>query len=315
MDVQMIHSELRQGKTRQFYIFTGPEWEVQKLYIKQIAKVAKKEVKRIDGITSVKSSNSSLMPVSYVYVCRDDKELMTEEKLQHRMDKIIGNNIFILLLTNADKRTKFYKKYKDSIVEFELLKPEILWKYIKKEIDLSDKNINKLMEICEYDYGRCLLEVDKIKHYQCEGEFTMKQYSATRYDMAFEYLLKDGTIHIPPKDAIFDFVDAILDRKVTSAFNLYHECLEVGEAPMVIISVLYNNAKAVLQVQSCESKDVSKSTGLTSWQIMNARKHVNVYHNRELLDLMELCQFAEEAIKTGRLDESFAVDYILVNIL
>ena len=31
------------------------------------------------------------------------------------------------------------------------------------------------------------------------------------YDEAFEILVKDGTIHEPPYDAIFDLVDAILD--------------------------------------------------------------------------------------------------------
>lgn len=136
-----------------------------------------------------------------------------------------------------------------------------------------------------------------------------------KYDKAFEILLKDRTIYTPPKDAIFDFVDAVLDHKCELAFNLYEQCKAVGEATLVMISVLYNNAKAVLQVQSCNSKDVSKSTGLTGWQIMNAKKHVGKYRNGELIHIMKNCVKCERGIKTGKIEEQFAMDYILVQIL
>ena len=84
---------------------------------------------------------------------------------------------------------------------------------------------------------------------------------------------------------------------------------------MVMITVLYNNAKAVLQVQSCESKDVSKSTGLTGWQINNARKHVGKYRNAELLYIMEICQKCQQGIVTGTMEEQFVMDYILTSVL
>ena len=141
----------------------------------------------------------------------------------------------------------------------------------------------------------------------------MGMETVNEYDKAFEKLLKDGTIYTPPKDAIFDFVDAILDNKTKLAFNLYKQCLAVGEATMVMITVLYNNAKAVLQVQSCESDDLSKSTGLTGFQIMNAKKHIKHFSNRELLYLMDLCQLCQESIVTGIVEEEFVMEYILTS--
>ena len=219
-----------------------------------MSKVSGKELKYVDGVAGIysKLQLSSLVSKSYIYVVRDDRELMQNEKLQSQLDNVLKNNILVLLLTAVDKRLKFYKQYKDTIIEFEPLKPVILRKYIQKEIDLSDKNCDKLMEVCEYDYGRCLLEVDKIKCFDHEAT-----------NSAFEHLLKCGVIYQPPRDAIFDFVDAVLDAKVNLSYNLYEQCLAVGEAVMVMISVLYNNARAVLQVQSCNSSDISKVTGLT----------------------------------------------------
>ena len=310
MDINTLHSQLKAKQLSSFYIFTGVEWIVQQKYIEQICKIAGKEKRYIDAFEDVYKTliNRSLLSKNYVYVVRDDKDIMTDEKLQERLLDILGQNILILLVTALDKRTKFSKTYKDTICEFEALKPELLKKYIQKEIPLTDKAADRLMEVCEYDYGRCLLEIDKIK-----------QMSRVQYDcsceIVFKKLLENGIIYIPPKDAIFDFIDSILDRKKDCVFDLYNQCKLVGEATMVMISVLYNNAKAVLQVQICEGKDVGKTTGLTGWQIMNAKKHLNKYSAEELINIMRLCQRCEVGIKTGQIEEGYAMEYIMVNVL
>lgn len=135
------------------------------------------------------------------------------------------------------------------------------------------------------------------------------------YDEAFEILVKDGTIYEPPYDAIFDLVDAILDRKVNKTFDLLQQSYGVGEATMVMLSVLYNNAKAVLQVQTYKGDKITEGTGLTSWQIKNARKHVGKFSEGDLIYIVQLCQKVESGIKTGRMDEEFAMQYLLTHIL
>lgn len=312
MEVSEIKHHIQTKNLNSFYVFTGVEWKVQRIYIDMISKTSGKELKYIDGIGDIysKLNNKSFLQKSYTYVVRDDKELIQNEKLLGQLDKILGNNILILLLTSLDKRLKFYKQYKDTICEFEPLKPQILAKYIQKEISLSNNNCNKLMEVCEYDYGRCLLEINKII---CliEADEQGCYYDA---DIAFEELLQSGVIYQPPKDAIFDFVDAILDCDVNLSFNLYHQCLAVGEATMVMITVLYNNTKAVLQVQTCSSSDVSKATGLTGFQIMNAKKHTGKYSVGDLLFIMNICQECQQGIVTGEIEEEFVMDYILTSI-
>lgn len=134
------------------------------------------------------------------------------------------------------------------------------------------------------------------------------------YDEAFEILLKDGTIYEPPYDAIFDLVDAILDHKVNQSFGLLQQAYEIGEATMVMLSVLYTNAKAVLQVQTCESSDIAKSTGLTPFQIKNAKKHVGKYSEKHLNYIVQLVHKVEKGIKTGKMEDEFAMQYLLTHI-
>lgn len=168
MNLSMIKNQIRTKQIDDYYIFTGSEWMVQKIYIQQIAKVVEAEISYIDSIADIynKLKNKSFISKSVCYVVRDDKELMQNEKLQKQIDAgLIGQNVLIHVLTSADKRTKYYKIYKDKVVEFEPLTESILRKYIKKEIELSDKNCDKLIAVCEADYGRILLEIDKIKRY------------------------------------------------------------------------------------------------------------------------------------------------------
>ena len=304
MDVSELKNQIMIKQFKKFYIFSGDEWKVQRIYLDQMSKVSGKELRYIDSIADIykKLGNTSFIAKSYLYVVRDDKELMSNEKLQNQIEQILNQNMLVLIISSVDKRLKFYKAYKDTICEFERLNPVILRKYIKREIELSDVNADKLAEICENDYGRCLLEIDKIKQFDHEAT-----------NSAFEHLLKAGIIYQPPKDAIFDFIDAVLDRKVNLAFNLYQQCLAVGEATMVMISVLYTNARAVLQVQNC-SGDIAKTTGLNGWEINNAKKHLNKYRNGELLNILKLCQQCQQSIVTGTMDEENAVEYILTNI-
>lgn len=317
MEASALKQCIQKNEIPDFLIFTGPEWVVQKTFIDKISEITGLDKKYVDSIIDIYGTLRSrqIFVKNSLYVIRDDKEITHNEKIQEQLSHgLLNDNRLILLLTTVDKRTKFYKTYKDTIIEFSALKPAILKKYIQTEISLSDKNVDKLMEVCEYDYGRCLLEIDKIKRYRWDVDIVMGAYPATRWDMAFEDLLSDGTIYQPPKDAIFDFVDSILDRDV-SCFDLYEQCKAVGEATMVMISVLYNNAKALLQVQSCSNSDVSKSTGLTPWQVNNARKHLNRYKTGELVNMLRLIRECEKGIKIGRYEEQYVMDYILAKVL
>lgn len=313
MDVATLKNHIKLKTIPAFLIFAGDEWKVQDIYIQQIAKVTGKEVVRIDELKSVYRTMQMKTAKPKIYVVRDDYDLLHDESLQTKIESVLGSNILILLLTSIDKRTKFYKAFKASIIEFERLPDRTLYKYALKEIKLSERNLERLIEVCEHDYGRILLEIDKIKRY-CTVQSSDEKPTLLA-DTAFDWLLEDGTIYTPPYDAIFDLVSAILDRKVNKTFDLLQQSYEVGEATMVMLSVLYNNAKAVLQIQTYEGNNLSKATGLTGWQIKNAKPHVGKYKDKELIRMLKLIQQIESGIKTGKIEDEFAMNYLLTKIL
>lgn len=314
MELVNLKSLISTKNIPSFLIFTGEEWKVQQLYITQISKVLGAEVKRVDSISEVwnKIGMKSLLSQKRLYLLRDDKELLTNEKVQSNLFKNLNGNYLILLLTNPDKRIKFLKTNKDIIVNFDSLHPELLKKYLKKVIDLSERNLETLMQVCEYNYGNCLLEIDKIWKYV---DYHINPQYTVDLNKVFEKLLQDGTIYIPPQDVIFDFVKMVLKNKPLQVYGMLRDLKANGEPTLVILSVLYNNTKHLLQVQSCTNSDVAKTTGLSGWQIKNAKECVGSFKTGELVYLLRLIQRVEKEIKTGLIPEELAVEYVLASFL
>lgn len=311
MDIQTLKTHIQKRSFDPYYIFTGTEWMVQKVYVDKIAEQFSGGKRSVDTSTELVGylKKKSFSNKEYCYVLRDDKDILKDDGLLDKIASYLGHNILILLLSTVDKRLKFYKRYGSAVVEFEPLSNSVLKKYIKKEIALSDKNCDRLIEVCEQDYGRCLLEIDKIKNYV--------DYlgPAPMFDGVFEKLLMDGTIYKPPTDAIFDFVDQVCFRHGKKAFSLLKESYDCGESTIVLLSVLYTNIKQILQVQTCQKHDVGKSTGLTGWQIKKARERSGYYSVEELEDILRLILKVDTGIKRGLIAEDIAMDYILVNVL
>ena len=311
MDITTLKQQIQTKQLDRFYVFTGEEYTVQKIYIRQIAKVTGLNIVYVESVMDIKNqmTGSSLLQgkQSNCYVVVDDREFIQNEKLQGTILSSIGNNMLILLCYSLDKRLKFYKAYNSAVVEFEPLKTEMLKRYIQKDCNLSDENCERLIEICENNYGRCLLELDKVN--QC-----MKGTKAE--DMPnniFEMMLAEGSIHVPPKDSIFELVGAILTSNVNKAFELYTGYKETNQSILPLLSVLYSNARQVLQVQTCTSSDIVKSTGLTAWQVKCAKEKCGYITVEGLQYLLKLIQKLESSIKTGKIEESICGDYLLVD--
>ena len=308
MTVNDVKSDIRNKSPKNYYVFTGEEIAVMNIFIKKIAEVANASICRADTLGSIysKMQNKSFLSTKSCFVIRDDKEFLSTEDVWVKLEEgtIQNNNIVIMLYTDLDKRSKFYKHIQDKLVVFEALTDENLKREIQKRIALSDKNCGLLIDICEHSLGAILNEVDKIQHFDHEAT-----------NSAFEHLLKAGVIHQPARDCIWEFVDAVLMRYTNKAFVLLDEALEYGNPTLTLISVLYRDTKQLLQVQECESGNISKTTGLSDWDIKRARSRFGKYSIAELRTSVRLIRDVEKGIKSGLIEDSMALDYILVNML
>lgn len=311
MNITTLKSQIMENKLDSFYIFTGPEYVLVNLYIKMMAEVTKSDVVRLDDAKELikRLGTKSILKSRHIYILRDSKDFLSSDELKAKFERFrASESIVILVYTSIDKRTKLYKSFEDRIVQFDYMSEDILMKYIRQQMPLSDNNAKGLIQICDRDYGRILLEIDKIRNY-AEGNVTLIRNIE---DNAFKILLEEGTIYQSPQDRIFDFVEAVLRYKPKKAFEIYNECIEFGESVFVMLANLYNNSKQVLQYQTCSSKDIERITGMTSAQVYHAKNKSGIYSDEDLMYLIKLIQKCDVAIKQGIIEESIVIPYMLV---
>ena len=310
MDLATLKAHIKTGNFNNWYVFTGPEVKAMDIYINQMASVKGATVSRLDSVASLvqKLNTKSFVKNAQILILRDCKEFLSDDKLQARISQINAKteHIIVFIYSTIDKRSKLYKSNKDKIVEFEPFKMPVLVKYIQKDIDLSENNCKLLADVCEMDYSRILLEIDKINQY--------RSHYLISADRALKELLDSGVIYQPPHDAVFDFVDAVLKYKPKKAFKLLQESYDSGEATLVLISNLYNSTKQLLQVQSYKGEKLSSATGLTPFQIKLASGRKGYYASGDLVYFMRKLREVERGIKVGEIEESIAVPYALVSL-
>ena len=307
MELKDLKAQIQAKNLKPFYIFTGVEVGVQDIYLEQMAKVMNADLVRVDNLAEMakRLHNRGMFSNAHIYVLRNDKELLSNDTAQHSLLSQNANKHVLCVFgyDSIDKRSKLYKGYGDNIVEFVPLKESVLVKYIQRDIDLSEADCNRLIAVCESDYSRILLETDKVKRYAAVTKQSLSD--------CLHQLLADGTIYTPPKDAVFDFVDAVLKYKPKLAYSLLAESYASGEATLVLLSNLYNSAKQLLQAQSYQGDNITQATGLTPFQIKLAKGRCGIYRAGDLVELMRLTRNAERGIKIGEIEDMVAVPYVL----
>lgn len=315
MTIIDLKDQIIKNNLSNFYIFTGTEIGIINIYLQQMSNKLGLPITRADSILSIygRCQGGSLFGDSTgFYVIRDDRDFMKQEQLFDTIKTSIRKSVIVLLYDKIDSRLKFGKHFKDDIVAFEKLTPNVLKSYIKKEIPLVDKNIETLMEVCGGSYDMCMLEVDKISQFVMSGE--IRGYDMT-YDEAFTDLLECGVIYQPEETDVFKFTDAVCNRNKKLAFELEQVLMANNNSSINILGTLYNSMKSVMLIQVCESKNISEVTGLDNRLIYFNKKYVGKYSSGELVKAIKLISKVIEGVKNGWIDDVYATKYVLVNIL
>lgn len=305
MELWELKDRINNNNIPNFLIFTGPEVGLMDIYINQIAKVINATPKRSDSVASAVSASKivSLTIGTGYNIVRGDKALLTSEKLQERVKNI--KNYLVVIYDNIDKRSKLYKEFEDNVVTFNYMEEKMMLSLLSRQVAIRSENIKWLINACGHDYSRCLLEIKKINLFD---------EPHNNLDNIFEQFKNDNVFHTEIGDIIFQFIDAVMTRKKTSAWKLYSLLKLKGESNIKIISLLYTNFKALLAVQFCKEPTV-ENTGLTPYQISVNKNRRGIYKDKELLYIIKTLSKADYNIKNGIIEEPISVDYLLVNIL
>lgn len=320
MELSKLMQHLSTGEGLPHYmIWYGEEQKIIDMYLDRIKTFYKpvhcESVAFVVNQLRVKSLDKS----NKIYIVTEDEDYRKNEQAWQNVKEMLNKSKHILLLRYAsvNKKLKFYTQQKESFTEFVHLQPDILTQYIQKDIDLSDKNCEKLISMCGNDYGRILLEIDKINQYRQSTFHDTEGIYEVECDEAFDILLKQGAIYSEIGDITFELTNAVLGGYPDKAIQKLDEAKRKGEPTLRIISILYDVFRNLVSYNALgkDKKDAGKRTGLTGWQIKQCIDLNGGYSMKELIRNMMLCQKVESGIKQGTIEEEIALEYVVLSCL
>lgn len=296
-----------------FLILFGEEQTILNIYLTHILEITNAKRISADSVSYIMQNiNKKRFDKSLrLYVVQDDIAFLKAEDSWETVRDTPTKDYIILRYHSLDKRSAFVKKNQQNLVEFSRLTKEVLQTYISKDLpDLSDKNASKLVEYCNYDYGRILMEIDKIKQY-------MSVRTDLTVDSCFNQLDKQGLFHKEIGDITFELTNAVLGGYPETAIQKLDEAKRKGEPAMMIVSILYNGFRNLLAYQGLGSnkQGAMERTGMTKGELYGCTKNVGGYSITEVKRNMLKCQEIEAGIKMGTIDEDIALEYAVLSCL
>lgn len=313
MELVNLMKKISEDNIPNFLILFGEEQKILELYEDKIAEKLQAKKVMCGSVSNFVSTagRKSIDKSKKVYIVQEDINYLKAEDSWDKIQKYVKNNYIILRYHSLDKRSAFVKKNQQNMVEFSHLSDDVLQQYIQCDLpDLSDENVSRLISYCSNDYGRILLEIDKVNQY-------MKSIKSKNEDKCFEELDKQGLFHKEIGDITFELTDAVLGGYPEKAIQKLDEAKRKGEPTMMIATILYTGFRNLLSYQGLgkNKQGAVERTGMTNGEVWRCSKLTGGYSITELKRNMFLCQKVESGIKMGNIDEDIALEYLVLSCL
>ncbi|MDE5907792.1 MAG: DNA polymerase III subunit delta [Lachnospiraceae bacterium] len=233
------------------------------------------------------------------------------EQLAEYLSALPDTTFFLFVETEVDKRSRLYKtaSSKGCAVEFAVQDENTLKKWIlgmvkKENKKISESALQFLLEKTGTDMENIRKETEKLFCYCMDKE------AIAEADIE-EICTKRIGNHI------FDMVSAIADKKQKQALELYYELLAQKEPPMRILFLIARQFNLLLQVKELKGKGypnkaIGEKVGLPGFVAGKYVVQASRFKTQEIRDAVEACVGAEEAIKTGRLNDNMSVEMLII---
>ena len=221
---------------------------------------------------------------------------------------------FVFTESEVDKRSKLYKTVQSNgcVVEFAVQDEATLKRWIagvlKKEGKrVTESTVNLFLLKTGTDMDNIYMELEKLICYCMDRDVV-------------EAADVEAVCTNRVSNHIFDMVNAIADRKLPEALKLYYDLLALKEPPMRILFLIARQCNMLLQVKEMKAKGfdnkaMGSKIGLPPFVVGKYVTQASRFKTADLKNAVKKCVEAEEAVKTGRLNDMMSVEILIMSVL
>ena len=220
------------------------------------------------------------------------------------------STVLLFVEEQVDKRNKLYKKVKELGYVTELgRQPEgELKKWIVHSLKQEKRQISQAaMELFLSSVG------DDMEHIRTELD-KLVSYTEGRDGILPEDVEAVCSVQITGR--IFEMIADVAQGRQKAAMDKYYDLIALREPPMRILFLIARQFNQLLVVKELAAAgkgrdEIAKKAGLQPFVAGRAMSQGKSFHMAELRSCLEKCAEAEEAVKTGRLSDSLAVELLI----
>jgi DNA polymerase III delta subunit len=301
MDIRELKSKIECGTLEDdllIFIYQDSDFLVRQ-YVKTISANKKLPLEYVEEeselISSMESNIFGMEENNTLKVFRGETITIDDIRLLREKNKII------IVKKLNDQLKKLYDR---QIVTFPKLEEWQIRDYMYSILPgLDRKYIDWLIKNTNGDIYRLQNEADKLL-----------VFDENEREILFLKMVDDDSFSDITSNTIFNFTNAITNRKIDEVKHIYSEIENIDIEPVGLVTVLHNNFKDILNVQM--------TTGATATSLgMNPKKFNAIKYNsgkysaQELRDIFRMVSSIDSRLKTGEMPVSMIIDYMMINIL
>lgn len=321
--MQKLNEELKSGQLKQVYLLYGEEDYLRRQYRDKLKKALTgdgdsmnchyfegKDI-RVGEVIDLAETLPFLADRRVIIIENSGLFKRGGEQLAEYLKEPSETAFFVFVEKEIDKRSKLFKavSVKGRAVEFKPQDEAILKRWIlgilkKENKRITERDLELFLDKTGTGMENISKELEKLVCYCMDKEV-----------ITGEDIEKICTRQI--NNQIFDMMNAIAEKRQKEAMNLYYDLLTLKEPPMRILFLLARQFNLLLQVRELKKKGypvkaIGEAVGLPGFI---AGKYVNQaakFSTKALRQAVTDCVEAEEAVKTGKMNDVLSVELLLI---
>lgn len=257
--------------------------------------------------------------VSVTLIQSFDETRLQPEQLLKIVEVLPRDSHLIILSTNIDRRTKFFKRVNEigRIAEFNPVSNVDARKWVAKRlkenrVSLEQDAFELLMQRVETDLQLAANEIDKISCYCGRDGGVVTKETLDRLSS----LASSG----PEDKAIFALVDAVGKRDKMQALVLLRQMLSSGEQPMRIFIMIARQYRLIMGVQRLtrlgyKASDMARVLGCHPFVISKVSAQSRIYSPGQIQEIMELIMEGDRRLKESYEGQALNLEMFLIRLM
>ena len=321
--MQKLNEEIKSGQLRQVYLLYGEEDYLRRQYRDKLKNALTggndsmnchyfegKDI-RTGEVIDLAETLPFLAERRVIIIENSGLFKRGGEQLAEYLKEPSETAFFVLVEREIDKRSKLFKSVsvKGRAVEFKAQDESILKRWIlgilkKENKKITERDLELFLEKTGTSMENISKELEKLVCYCMDRE------AVTGEDI-------EAVCTRQINNQIFDMMNAIAEKRQKEAMSLYYDLLTLKEPPMRILFLLARQFNLLLQVRELKKKGypvktIGENVGLPGFI---AGKYVNQaakFSAKDLRQAVTDCVEAEEAVKTGKMNDVLSVELLLI---